>query len=158
MAAWRRGLARELAELPADFAPESVFFGGGTPTALDEDDLQQLLDLVQARVNLARVAEWTCEANPGTLTAGIVNAFATSSAVIPLLSIWRRMVVLSPPGITRAWHSSIWPGLLTSTASEPGAALLRAKICSETSPCRAKTPIRIKGKLRLACSTSREQG
>ena len=70
VAAWRRGIARELAELPADFAPESVFFGGGTPTALDEDDLQQLLDLVQARVNLARVAEWTCEANPGTLTAG----------------------------------------------------------------------------------------
>ena len=46
VAAWRRSLARELAELPADFAPESVFFGGGTPTALDEDDLQQLLDLV----------------------------------------------------------------------------------------------------------------
>ena len=48
VAAWRRGIARELAELPADFAPESVFFGGGTPTALDEDDLQQLLDLVQS--------------------------------------------------------------------------------------------------------------
>ena len=68
VAAWFAGIERELAALPADFAPTSVFFGGGTPTALAESDLGRLLDLVRARVDLRNVAEWTCEANPGTLT------------------------------------------------------------------------------------------
>ena len=66
---WLRGIARELERLPESFAPESIFFGGGTPTVLAESDLARLLELVRARVNLAPVVEWTCEANPGTLTA-----------------------------------------------------------------------------------------
>lgn len=70
VAAWLTGIDRELAGLPADFAPHSVFFGGGTPTVLGEGDLTHLLETVHKRVNLARVTEWTCEANPGTLTAG----------------------------------------------------------------------------------------
>lgn len=68
VAAWFAGIERELAALPAGFAPTSVFFGGGTPTALDESELAQLLDLVRARVDLRNLAEWTCEANPGTLS------------------------------------------------------------------------------------------
>lgn len=68
VAAWFAGIARELEALPAGFAPTSVFFGGGTPTALEERDLARLIDLVRARVDLRRVGEWTCEANPGTLT------------------------------------------------------------------------------------------
>ena len=68
VAAWLAGVARELETLPEGFAPASVFFGGGTPTALEEADLARLLDLVRARVDLVRVGEWTCEANPGTLT------------------------------------------------------------------------------------------
>ena len=70
VSAWLAGVGRELETLPEDFAPESVFFGGGTPTALEETDLARLLDLVRARVDLGRVGEWTCEANPGTLTPG----------------------------------------------------------------------------------------
>ena len=69
VAAWFAGIERELAALPAGFAPTSVFFGGGTPTALDERDLARLLDLVRARVDLRNLAEWTCEANPGTLSS-----------------------------------------------------------------------------------------
>ena len=68
VAAWLAGVARELETLPEGFAPASVFFGGGTPTAPEEADLARLLDLVRARVDLGRVGEWTCEANPGTLT------------------------------------------------------------------------------------------
>ena len=68
VAAWFAGIERELAALPAGFAPTSVFFGGGTPTALDERELARLLALVRARVDLRNLAEWTCEANPGTLT------------------------------------------------------------------------------------------
>mgnify|MGYP003588964119 CR=1 FL=1 len=68
VAAWRSGIDRELAALPENFAPDSVFIGGGTPTVLDESELARLLELLPARVDLARVTEWTCEANPGTLT------------------------------------------------------------------------------------------
>ena len=39
VAAWLAGIQRELAELPDNFAPESIFVGGGTPTALAESDL-----------------------------------------------------------------------------------------------------------------------
>ncbi len=69
---WLAGIARELETLPAGFSPDSVFFGGGTPTVLDEDDLARLLEKVHSCVNLERVVEWTCEANPGTLTPGKV--------------------------------------------------------------------------------------
>ena len=68
VSAWFAGIERELAALPAGFVPQSVFFGGGTPTALDESELARLIDLVRARVDLENVVEWTCEANPGTLT------------------------------------------------------------------------------------------
>ncbi len=70
VAAWLAGIEKELAGLPAGFAPASIFIGGGTPTALEKADLARLLALIRARVDLSRVSEWTCEANPGTLTPG----------------------------------------------------------------------------------------
>ncbi len=60
-------LSRELAGLPADFQPDTVFIGGGTPTELSRADLAALLALLRRHVDLAAVAEWTCESNPGTL-------------------------------------------------------------------------------------------
>jgi coproporphyrinogen III oxidase-like Fe-S oxidoreductase len=54
VSAWRTGIERELAALPANFAPESIFFGGGTPTALDEGDLARLLDWIRAGGPFAR--------------------------------------------------------------------------------------------------------
>lgn len=68
VAAWFSGIARELESLPDGFAPESIFLGGGTPTALDESALARLLKMIRSRVEIGGVAEWTCEANPGTLT------------------------------------------------------------------------------------------
>jgi len=70
VAAWLGGIERELKRLPEGFAPESVFFGGGTPTVLAESDLARLVERVRAQTDLSKVAEWTCEANPGTLTPG----------------------------------------------------------------------------------------
>lgn len=61
-------LERELSALPDDFAPSSVFIGGGTPTELSDHDFDRLLDMIHGRVDRRRVREWTCEANPGTLT------------------------------------------------------------------------------------------
>ena len=69
VASWLAGIRRDLRELPAGFAPASIFFGGGTPTALEADDLSRLIELVRAQADVAGVVEWTCEANPGTLTS-----------------------------------------------------------------------------------------
>ncbi|HEY8241781.1 MAG TPA: radical SAM family heme chaperone HemW, partial [Kiritimatiellia bacterium] len=61
-------LERELRQLPPDFEPRTIFVGGGTPTELSTRDFSRLLALIRDSVDLARVAEWSCESNPGTLT------------------------------------------------------------------------------------------
>ena len=77
LAAWMDGIERELQTLPQGFAPESLFFGGGTPTVLEAARLAQVLELVHSRLDPKRKCykartdpylEWTCEVNPGTLT------------------------------------------------------------------------------------------
>src|SRR5204863_3003816 len=44
----------------------SLFFGGGTPTALPKDDLVRLLDQLRHRFDFVVGAEITTEANPDT--------------------------------------------------------------------------------------------
>lgn len=61
-------LERELTLLPEGFSPTTLFLGGGTPTELATEELESLLAILASRVDLAEVEEWTCEANPGTLT------------------------------------------------------------------------------------------
>lgn len=56
----------ELGSLPDDFHPATVFIGGGTPTALGGAALDRLLSAVRTRA--PNPAEWTCEANPGTVS------------------------------------------------------------------------------------------
>ena len=63
-----RCLELELRRLPKDFAPDTIFIGGGTPTALSPAEYEQMLASIHARVNLSEVVEFTSEANPGTLT------------------------------------------------------------------------------------------
>ena len=48
--------------------PQTIFFGGGTPTALTTAQLAVLLDGFHARLDLAEVEEWTVEANPGSVS------------------------------------------------------------------------------------------
>ena len=64
-----QALEKELAALPPDFAPDTIYIGGGTPTALDAAQLGELLALVRRRIRCGAVREWTVEANPGTLDA-----------------------------------------------------------------------------------------
>ena len=61
-------LETELGRLPKDFAPDTVFIGGGTPTALQPDAYADMLDAIRRRIDLSNVIEFTSEANPGTLT------------------------------------------------------------------------------------------
>lgn len=51
-----------------DSRPRTLFVGGGTPTALDPGTLARFLTWVGARFDLARLREWTVEANPEGLT------------------------------------------------------------------------------------------
>jgi oxygen-independent coproporphyrinogen-3 oxidase len=60
-------LARELERVPRDATLDTIYFGGGTPTSLSEAQLAALLAAVRARVSGAR-EEWTCEANPESVT------------------------------------------------------------------------------------------
>jgi oxygen-independent coproporphyrinogen III oxidase len=48
---------------------ETIFWGGGTPTALATDHLASLLRLFAQTFDLRRVSEWTIEANPGSVSA-----------------------------------------------------------------------------------------
>ncbi len=67
---WLRGIGREMRDVPEGFAPDTVFIGGGTPTALPEDAFARLLAMIAERWGGPGVREWTVEANPGTLTPG----------------------------------------------------------------------------------------
>lgn len=49
---------------------ESVYIGGGTPTSLNEVQLERLLQAIRHRFQPAEGAEITIEAAPGTLTRG----------------------------------------------------------------------------------------
>ena len=46
----------------------SVFFGGGTPTALDDDLFERLLDGVRSHFHFSDNTEWTIESNPESLS------------------------------------------------------------------------------------------
>jgi oxygen-independent coproporphyrinogen-3 oxidase len=65
--AYVQRLARELERVPKGAELDTIYFGGGTPTALSEPQLARLLDAVRARVDAPR-EEWTCEANPESVT------------------------------------------------------------------------------------------
>ncbi len=47
---------------------DTVYFGGGTPTLLNEEQLTELANRLKANFDIAPDAEWTSESEPGTLT------------------------------------------------------------------------------------------
>lgn len=63
-----------LAELDAFYArggalqPETIFFGGGTPSALSTSQLDFLLTGLNERLDLSALREWTLEMNPATVS------------------------------------------------------------------------------------------
>lgn len=47
---------------------DTIYFGGGTPSLLDPEQLQQILIVVHDRFNVAAASEITLEINPGSVT------------------------------------------------------------------------------------------
>lgn len=66
-------------------AVSSIYFGGGTPSILPEEDLQALLQSLHQHFNITPGAEITLEANPDDLTAAKLAAL--KAAGINRLSI-----------------------------------------------------------------------
>ena len=50
--------------------PATIYFGGGTPTALTRGQLEFLLSGFRDQLDLSELIEWTTEANPGSVSAG----------------------------------------------------------------------------------------
>ncbi len=68
VALFLQSLELEFQRLPKDFAPDTVFIGGGTPTALEAADFSIMLDSIHRHIDLSNVVEFSSEANPGSLT------------------------------------------------------------------------------------------
>ena len=65
-------------ELPNTWGRQvhSIFIGGGTPSLISAEGMDQLLCAIRARVNLEPDAEITMEANPGSVEAEKLAGFA----------------------------------------------------------------------------------
>jgi oxygen-independent coproporphyrinogen III oxidase len=48
--------------------PSTIYFGGGTPTALTTQQLQFLLGGLRDTLDVSQLREWTMEANPGSVS------------------------------------------------------------------------------------------
>ncbi len=60
-------LSRELEWVSPQPAPETLFFGGGTPSVLTEEDFERLFAALE-RTGWGGAKEWTIEANPATVS------------------------------------------------------------------------------------------
>lgn len=60
-------LVRELELVAGDLKPQTVFFGGGTPSLLNLRQWEQVLGAMD-RLGLLGAAEWTIECNPATVS------------------------------------------------------------------------------------------
>jgi oxygen-independent coproporphyrinogen III oxidase len=49
--------------------PSTIYFGGGTPTALTIGQLESVLGVFHDQLDLSQLTEWTMEANPGSVSA-----------------------------------------------------------------------------------------
>jgi oxygen-independent coproporphyrinogen-3 oxidase len=65
--------------LRKDYLPEkgieTIYFGGGTPSMLDQAELELLLDTIRQHFSVDKDAEITLEANPDDLTADKLRQF-----------------------------------------------------------------------------------
>ncbi|MBO5374254.1 MAG: radical SAM family heme chaperone HemW [Clostridia bacterium] len=56
------------AHLYGDYTFDTIFIGGGTPSLLEVQDIELLCSTIMRRLNIAQGAEFSIEANPGTLS------------------------------------------------------------------------------------------
>ncbi len=92
-----RFCAALLAELPDGLRPETIFFGGGTPTALTTAQLEILLEGFRMKLDLSELREWTIEANPGSVSerkAQLLREFGVSRISLGVQSFDDNLLLL----------------------------------------------------------------
>ena len=62
-------LLRETDAWAERIRPKTIFFGGGTPSALSIPQFEKLLGGLHSRLDLSELEEWTIEMNPATVAA-----------------------------------------------------------------------------------------
>ncbi len=67
MEEFTHALVRELELVAPELAPETVFFGGGTPSLLSLPQWENILRTME-RLGLLGASEWTIECNPATVS------------------------------------------------------------------------------------------
>ena len=67
MERYAHALIRELELVANDLRPQTVFFGGGTPSILTLKQWTAILRAME-RLNLLGAIEWTVECNPATVS------------------------------------------------------------------------------------------
>jgi len=69
-----RSLSREMEAYPEEFVDlETVYLGGGTPSAIGLPALSALFSALEKRVDFSRIREFTIEANPQDVTPDFVR-------------------------------------------------------------------------------------
>lgn len=68
-------LAREIAEAGTGAAADTIFFGGGTPSLLEPDEVARLIGVCRSAFDLAADAEITLETNPETASRERLDGF-----------------------------------------------------------------------------------
>jgi len=70
-----REMELTVAEMPGAFTNiETIFPGGGTPTALSAQQIEKLLSLITKHISMSSVKEFSSEANPDELTIDKLQA------------------------------------------------------------------------------------
>ena len=73
-------IARELVLRKSEISDQvgTIYFGGGTPSLLSEEEINHLVELVDEHYDLVDDPEITLEANPDDLTQEKIEALAFS--------------------------------------------------------------------------------
>ena len=87
-------LVRELELVAHDLAPQTVFFGGGTPSLLNLRQWETILGAL-ARLGLLGALEWTVESNPATVSlekANLLRAYGVNRISMGVQSLDERLL------------------------------------------------------------------
>ena len=71
-------LIREIENFPFQQEADTIYFGGGTPSLLNPEQLEKILETVDVKFSVAEDAEITMEMNPATVTPETLKAYKKS--------------------------------------------------------------------------------
>lgn len=103
---FRDAILREIALAPAGIQPVTLFFGGGTPSALAPEHLAEIVRAIRDRIDCSRIRETSIECNP----EDVDTSFADQLRRLGFDRISLGVQTLSPSGrriLTRSHDETI---------------------------------------------------